>query len=468
MRQYKRRLLAAGLWLSLSIASLKGWILLDSLKRSDPPIWRLHDTASYLFGSWPLFAVAVGCLAAIYLFDIFLPQPSSLKQTLCWVALLGLAAVAAYPIGSKDLFGYTAYAHLHAHYGLNPYEARVTDIGGFRHDIFLKNMFWVSHGTPYGPLWTWLAYIIYRLVARFGLIPLLISYKVLGLLMHLLLTVMIFRLAETLAPGRGSLAATLYGLNPLAIFELVVNGHNDGLAILLLLFSLYLLVRGGRRIGFSVSGLAGAYKLSAGLLTPFLLWRTAKRESWLAALQGLGLLLVVLLVMYLPFWKGRATFVGLGITVGGYLSNSLPILPLFLGYPKLVPGFHLLGLLLFLVCYLYLVYKTGEGDWENLLLFSGLGFLSYFFLGAMVVHRWYYLWPLALMVTVPHNIMTRVVLCQTLLLMFSYILLLAMAGRAIDFYTYLMLWVPALAIVALWRYFKISSGETPEKLLEPS
>gem|GEM_PF-5928843 len=448
VKRYMGRILSAVLWLSLSIAGLRGWGFLQSLRTGDPPVWRMYDPGSFLYGSWPFFAVVMVMIVALYIREVIYCKPEPLKHILFWVGILGLAALALYPIGSKDLFGYAAYARLHVHYGMNPYLARVADVVAFRKDLFLKNMFWVQHGTPYGPLWTWLAFATYRMIAPFGLLPLLFSYKIIGFLTHLLVTAMTYRIGELLSPGRGPQAAVLYGLNPLAVFELVANGHNDGLGLLLLLVSLWLVLQARRGEGFLVAGLANVYKLSAGLVVPFLLWITARKGKWRIAVAGAGVIVLVFITMYLPFWNGGAVFTGLLTTVGGYYSNSLPVLPYFLGYPKeLVGSFHRAGLLAFILCYNLLLYRAGRGSRDTLLVASGLGFIAYFLLGAGVVHRWYYLWPLALMVAVPCSPWTRMVVWQTLLLVLSYTLLFALKGRVIDLFTYFLVLAPVIIMV---------------------
>ncbi|HHW40820.1 MAG TPA: DUF2029 domain-containing protein [Syntrophomonadaceae bacterium] len=463
MKRYTGRLLSALLWLSLSLAGLRGWGFLRSLRTGDPPVWRMYDPASFLYGSWPYFAVVMVLNAGLYLWEVKHYRPEPLKRILFWVGMLGLAALALYPVGSKDLFGYAAYARLHAHYGMNPYLARVADVVAFRKDLFLKNMFWVQHGTPYGPVWTWLAFATYRMIAPFGLLPLLFSYKITGLLAHLSVTAMAYRVGELLSPGRGPQAAVLYGFNPLAIFELVANGHNDGLGILLLLVSLWLMLRARRGEGFLFAGLANVYKLSAGLVAPFILWMTVRKGKWRTAVAGAGVIVLVFITMYLPFWNGGAIFTGLLTTVGGYYSNSLPVLPYFLGYPKeLVGGFHLAGLLAFILCYILLLYWTGRGSRDTLPVASGLGFIAYFLLGAGVVHRWYYLWPLALMVAVPQSPWTRMVVRQTLLLVLSYTLLFALKGRVIDLFTYFLVLAP-VTIMAVRRLGRNPIGGTQEK-----
>lgn len=273
-----RRMLTVILWLLLSVGSLRGWKYLSALQPGDPPIWELYDCAAYLTGSWPFFSAIVAGLVAFYVLELVDHKPAHLLQTLFWVAFCGLAAIAVYPFGSYDNFGYVAYAHLHAYYGLNPHQATVGDVSNYLQDPFLKNMWWIKIGSPYGPLWTWLAYGVYRVTAGFGLIPVIFGFKVLGLFIHLIIMLAVYHLAEFIKTGSGSQAAVFYGMNPLAIFELVANSHNDGPGILLLLISLYLTLRMFRLAGFIIAGIAAAFKFTALIAVPFLSWRLIKKK----------------------------------------------------------------------------------------------------------------------------------------------------------------------------------------------
>lgn len=450
---YFRRLLSVVLWLLLSISSLRGWKYLSALKPEDPPIWRLYDYAAYLAGSWPFFLAVMVGLVALYVLELIDHKPAHLPHTLFWVALFGLAAIAVYPFGSHDNFGYVAYTHLHAYYGFNPYQATVADVSGYLYDPFLKNMWWIKHGSPYGPLWTWLAYGLYYMLSGFGLIPLIFGFKMLGLLMHLLITVVIYRIAEVIANGRGPQAAVLYGLNPFAIFELVANAHNDGMAILLLLVSLLLVLLTRHYTGFFVAGMAVAFKLTAGLAAPYLLWKIAKEKGlWYARLCAVTVVAIIVL-LYLPFRIGAGGgLIGLQTTLSGYISNSLATIPYAMGYEQLINPVRFAGILIYILCYIWLLQKSRTGKRDTLILAMGFGFLTYYFFGATVVHRWYYLWPLALMASVPNTPWTKAILAQSMLLLLSYTFVLALGeGNVSNACTYLSAWVPLL-VLGISRY----------------
>lgn len=323
-------------------------------------------------------------------------------------------------------------------------------------DPFLKNMIWAI-GSPYGPLWTWLSYGLYHIFAGFGLISFIFGFKILGLLMHLFITVVVYRLAEIIATGSGSQAAILYGMNPLAIFELVANSHNDGPAILLLLISLYLSLRTRPLSSFFIAGIAASFKLAAGLAVPCLYRIVAKERGNRYAMMGIGIVATIVASIYLPFWHGVDPFHGLRVTLGGYISNSLPSLPYVLGYKQLIKPVHLLGMLAFFLWYTWLLQRLSRENRDALILATGLGFVSYFLLGAYVVQRWYYLWPLAVLVTVPDSPWTKAILGQSVLMLLSYTFYMAFGEGKINLScTYLLAWMPII-ILGVWQYRQHSS-----------
>ena len=455
------RLLAIFLWLLLSIGSYKGWVILASLKPNDQPFWESFAYEFYIASFWPYFTILVVGITLIYIIELIYNRPESLRYILFWVAGMGLAAIAIYPIGSYDIFGNVAFAHLHAHYGLNPYQTSVADINNYLSDPFLKNMWWLSHGSPYGPLWTWLSYGIYHAAAAFGFITLVFGFKFIGLLMHLMITYVIYILAEYVTTGRGAQAAIIYGMNPLAIFEIVASGHNDGPAILLLLLVLYFLIQKRYLTGLAIASIATTFKLTVVFAIPFIIWKTAKERGQLYTLLGLGLMGTLIIISYQPLWVGLDTLVGVRITTGGYISNSLPTLFYAFGYKNLIHLVHMFGLIVFSLCYIALLWRIKSGNNKNLIISIGLGFVGYYLLGAGVIHNWYYLWPLAVMSTLPCNLLTKAVIGQTILLLPSYGIFLALGeGGLSNAYTYLLACFPLITLGLLhfkkWTISKIS------------
>jgi hypothetical protein len=451
MKSCLPRLFAVFLWISLSISSLKGWINLAALKPNDPPIWQLYDLPSLITGALPLFAVLVIGLAISYILILSEHKIESLKNILNFSLILGLSAIFTYPLGSPDLFGNAAYAHLHAYYGLNPYSSTLSDVSGYLSDPFLKNMVYVDLGTPYGPLWTWISYGLYKILTGFGFIPLLFGYKFIGLITHILITFTVYHIAEAVEPGSSSRAAVIYGTNPLAIFDLIVNAHNDGPAILLFIASLYFMIKGYRYIWPLIAGLAASFKLTPIIALPFLFWKViCKKDKHIAVLNAFSTIFIIVFFYY-PFFIGDNSLAGFKTTAYGNMANSLPLLLQGIGLPLIL---YKISFIIFILLYAYFLLKSSHNSWNGLLTSLGAGLILYYLLGAMVVHQWYFIWPLAILSPVHDSHWNKIIIYQTILLLISYIFKVAFWSKTLVFgyCTYLMGWIPILIIILFWYY----------------
>lgn len=449
-----RRLLAAAFWILFSICSLSWWRKIAILTPDDNPIWWPSESAQFLPGSWLFFFIVAAGLTLFYILELIDNKPAKLKHILFWVFILGFGAVLVYPLGAKDIFNYVSYARLHAFYGLNPHLSTVSDISNYLHDPFLKNMFHITCISPYGPLWTWLSYGLYHIIAGLGLIPFIISFKVLGLIMHLLITVTIYKISEVLAEGSGARAAIIYGMNPLAIFELVANAHNDGPAILMLMLALLLVLQKRTNKGLFTLGTAIAFKFTALLTVPFILWNTAKEKGHFYA--GLGSAVVVLTAAFFYLLTKINIFNVASTATGGFINFSFASLAYALGGAYMVLPARAIGLIIFFFWSYTLLRKQSGENISTLNITTGLVFLAYLLFGAYMVHRWYYLWPLALVSVTPNNPWAKAVVIQTIILLPCYTLTLAFGEINIDkSVTYTLSLLPVL--VTGLRQYRLSS-----------
>lgn len=445
------RLFTVILWMSLSISTFTGWRHLAAQNPDDPPIWRMFDLPSLITGGLPLFSVLVIGLAITYILILSVHRTESLRNILIWTLIIGLSAIFAYPIGSPDLFGNVAYAHLHAYYGLNPYSSTLTDVAGYLTDPFLKNMVFIDLGTPYGPLWTWISYGLYKVLAVYGFIPLLFGFKLIGLITHILITLMVYHVAKAVNPGNSFRAAMIYGTNPLAVFDLIVNAHNDGPAILFFIASLFLMIKGYRYLWPLFAGLAASFKLTPLIAFPFLFWKMINEKDKRIAIINIFSIVFVVIFFYYPFLIGENPLDGFKTTYGN-MANSLPLLLQGIGLSVLL---YKISFVVFILLYAYLLLKVSRNCWNGILASVGAGFIIYYMLGAMTVHQWYFLWPLAILSPVYDNYWNKIVIYQTILLLISYIFKVAFWGKTLIFgyCTYLMGWLPILVFILVW-YFK--------------
>lgn len=428
---------------------------LAGLNSEEPPIWEKYNFVSQLTGSWPFFLFIVSALSVLYILELVEFKKEKIYTILFWATAFGLPAVIVYPLGSPDAFGNAAFAHLHAFYGLNPYQTAVACVSDYLKDPFLKNSITGTGVSPYGPLWTWLSYGLYRTFAGGGLIPLLLVFKFLGLLIHLCITAFVYYLADEVNHGNGARAAVLYGFNPLAIFELIANAHNDGLGILLLLFSVFLFVKGKRFFWPITLGLAAAAKITTLLVVPLIMWKLLKSKSIIHTFFSASLMLTVLFIAYLPFLSGGDPFYGLKNISGGIYTNTLPIILFNLGFEQMPVSIYIANIIIFISSYAYFLKKVGNGNNNTLFIGMGLSFITYFLTVATAVHQWYYLWPLTLIILAPASIWSKLIEYQTLLLLLSYITKIIFWPDSTIYgpYTYLLSLAPVIALLIInYRY----------------
>jgi hypothetical protein len=117
-----------------------------------------------------------------------------------------------------------------------------------------------------------------------------------------------YRVAEDLRPGSGTTAAYLLGWNPVVLWSVAGDGHNDIVMMTPVLLGFYLLPR---RTFFALPAVAAGalVKASALLFLPLFavyLWRRGYNKVLIAGSAVTAALLAGVLIA--PFWVGPSTF----------------------------------------------------------------------------------------------------------------------------------------------------------------
>ncbi len=250
--RWRRRLLtvAAGLlWLAVLAAARAWWA---GSPAPDAP--KLPPHLGLVLHVLMAPALAAVCWAYLRLW--FEPPPAEARrQVLAWS--LGLAAVAALalPLTSNDVFSYLAYGRM-MHLGLDPgrWGPAVLPLG----DPFraLVSHDWVESPSVYGPV----SLAIFWLSTVSGAVwPSLLLYKLLSLVTAWLVIVTAYRTCEaTLPEARIPAALVMTIANPLLLWEVAGQGHNDGLMVAFAFVAVALVYR--RR------GTWSAFSLFVGML----------------------------------------------------------------------------------------------------------------------------------------------------------------------------------------------------------
>jgi hypothetical protein len=293
-----------------------------------PAAWNAADNSSS--GDWPyilLLAITFLALAALHLFAVVKAFHRNLtgensSSSWHWLLLLligatifGLTLLLQPAIFSDDVFRSIVSGRMLTIYHV---DAMTTAPAQFPHDPYIS---WISQpGTPnvFGPLW--LAFV--SALVRIGgiAVSMLLLFKAVTLLFHLLNCVLLWAILGKIAPARRLPGTLLYAWNPLALIELAGNGHNEAALICLLLLATWLHVQDkgkGYEIGaLALFSLATAINFIALLVVVMYIWFIVRRYrgiasvTWNAGWRVLLVLAVVVLI-YTPFWHGSATYLAI-------------------------------------------------------------------------------------------------------------------------------------------------------------
>ncbi len=227
-------------------------------------------------------------------------------------ALIMVFAPISSTVMSHDLLLSSLYGRLVANYHLNPYvSASSTSI----HDNLQIIVAQLSNsGTipipPFGPLWMDCSILI-AVLSRADLPKILLSFRVLGLVAHLINVVLIWNIFSSAKPAQRVIATLAYAWNPLVLLLSISFVHQEGVCVLFLLLAVLGLQRQLMFMSWIFALLAVLVNAYCLMLLPLFL-RLLIRQTRFMSGSGrffwlLGLLLVTVLVAvlaYIPYWVG--------------------------------------------------------------------------------------------------------------------------------------------------------------------
>ncbi len=228
-----------------------GWPLI-------PPVPHLPETPPRVIQSWEQLPLMLGSFVLVFVLYLLalrrLPAQVSRRFIFTSTVLLGFLYILIPIVTSRDLYSYIAYARIGVIYHLNPLTTLPTAICNDKiYDEICNYVYWAHQPSAYGPTWVILTSSLQWLFTLFGLnyiILMLIALRFLGLAMHLLSTLLIWKISGQLQRPNGiispttRLRATLaFAWNPLLLFEACVNAHNDTTLLPLILLAVWFLIR---------------------------------------------------------------------------------------------------------------------------------------------------------------------------------------------------------------------------------
>lgn len=306
------------------------------------------------------------------------------------------------PQESMDVYAYGYFGHLVTAYKQNPYTVA--------HDACSQDPYLRLARTPqpiqspYGPGWTGLsAAIVAATGTRTGLTLLIFRVIAIGAFFGVIL---LLRTLLVHHPNANN-ALALFAWNPLVLFEVANNGHNDIVLVFLLLLALFALRR--KKYIWVAPALALAFlvKFVAMLIVPLVLIAllrntTLRRRDWFLLTASAIVSLAAALFAFLPFWRGIGTFNYL-IYLSQYIG--LPYLhPLALGVgvlrlagvseSNIPPLVMIVGRTIFGCIALWAAFRLWKKGNEWLPESVGILFAGFLAFGLTYFEPWYLLWLL--------------------------------------------------------------------------
>lgn len=313
--------------------------------------------------------------------------------------------VLTHPLTSTDVFNYIASARVLWVHGENPLTVAPAWYPDDPFYGFLRS--WQVVPSPYGPLWSLIAGLPLA-VGGGSVLGTVIAFKALAAAAFLGAGWLVYLTARLMRPDSAVAALLAYSWNPLAVFYIAGNGHNDAVMILLLALALYALARRWPALAIVAVVASALVKYATVLAVPLVLlwwWRSKRRPSRWSLVVGAIAALVLIVVTYAPLWAGRDTF-ATTLNEGSYYTVSVPaavrgLLAQRVGVARADQITTLVSRLAMAAALGVILLRLRGGRLARLAEAGFLAYFAYLVLAATYFAPWYVLWALTFACLVP-------------------------------------------------------------------
>jgi hypothetical protein len=254
---------------------------------------------------WLAFALAIAIASVGYVATLRSCHPEvapSLRLTMLISALACAAALLFPVVFSSDVYAYAGYGDMALH-GISPYaHARIA-----LRDPLLDAMLWQWGNPPpmcvYGPAFVWLAQAIVALFLPLGPAAPLWAFRILSCIALVACAPLAYAAFSVYPRSTRLAAAAGIALNPIAIWS-AAEGHNDTLALAIVLAGFALAARGRIFTGALVIALSALVKATgavAAIAFAIVSWRDRSRFAQAASGTAMGIAIVAALAIPLEY-----------------------------------------------------------------------------------------------------------------------------------------------------------------------
>lgn len=300
-----------------------------------------------------------------------------------------------FPVTAADVFNYMLYARMWVLQGLNPYVVPPEQVAS---DLTLDYTIFRNLTTAYGPGFTQLSAVLVRLAGE-DLLRLLLVFKLALIGFHAASVWLVYLTVRRIEPAYAWAGAYLMAWNPLVLFNVAGDGHNDITMLALVLLAFYLVARRRWTLALTALVLSATMKWLSVLLIPMFLvggLRALGRRGIVPLVSGLLFGLGIAALLFAPFYTtpehAYASLLGFGslftTSIGTVLRDALMDV---VGEDAAVRWARWTMYLVFGVFYVWEMTRV-RGTFMSLAYASFQAFFLYLVFGGLWFQPWYVTW----------------------------------------------------------------------------
>lgn len=329
--------------------------------------------------------------------------------------------LALYPVDAADIFDYIVRARMQVYYGANPFYQNPSSIPAVKNDSFYRYMGWPDVPTAYGPWWEMAAAAVARIPGN-GVIENVLAFKGFAILAYFATLVVVGWTLKRHAPQRALYGVTFLAWNPLAVFSIAGNGHNDSVMILFLVLGFALMIEKHWTLA-ALAIVGGALvKFIPALVFPVIILAALQHlGGWWARIRYLAVTglasAAMVAISYGHYWRG-GDILGQDWRTHLFTTSLATLAKAYLEHqydPKLADLLISRGaaalIMLWIAWELVRLWRRGSAgatfNWEP---YVGAGItilLFYLLVTCLWFQPWYTLWAIGLAALLPDKMLSR-------------------------------------------------------------
>lgn len=175
------------------------------------------------------FVIILLIINFFYLYFYKKTHKISFKKILILSIFINLLLSLIWPIATTDIFDYVYNGRILAVFHTSPYLSVYNNFSFDQFYYLLKTM-WTFRPTPYGPIFIFIS-SFFSTIFQNNVLLNIFSLKIFLAIINIINGFLIYKITKN------KICFYLYAFNPLILFELALNSHNDSLIIMFVLLS---------------------------------------------------------------------------------------------------------------------------------------------------------------------------------------------------------------------------------------